>query len=160
MSWRLFGENVHCRGVRHERMAELLGIMEANEARGEATSHADFPHASRYRIFYSAERNGLARPIMVPKRRNDGTKEKAYVLTEAGRRWLEGHREFVSRVSGAGPSSPPDGIPAARRGRGRRPGTLMTPVSQLDARNRRRHREAMDRARARMEERRAGRGPV
>ena len=153
MGWRLFGENVHCRGIRHERMAELLSIMEANEESGEATSYSDFPHSSRYRIFYSAERNRLVRPIMVPKRTKSGAKSKAYVLTEAGRRWLAGHRAFVESLSA--PKESRRGTPGWRKYRPRRPGEGMTPIVQAEARQRRRHEESMARARARMEDRRA-----
>ncbi len=154
MSWRLFGENTHCRGLRHERMAELLGIMEDNERNGDATSHADFPHSSRYRIFYSAERNGLIRPIMVPKKTKSGTKSKAYVLTEAGRRWLAGHREFLEKLANPPPPKP-RGNPNWRPHYPHKPGTFMTPIKQLDARNRRKHREAMERAKSKMLERKA-----
>lgn len=148
--WRLF--SAHCRGLRHRRMSELLSIMEGNEASGSPTTYADFPHSSRYRIFYSAERNGFCRAILVPKPVG-GRMAKAYVLTDAGREWLSEQRAFD-----AARARPPDRMPRTRRGRPRSPCDGMVPIRELDARAAARRRESVASARARMEARRAAYG--
>ena len=144
--WRLF--SAHCRGLRHSRMSELLSIMEGNEASGSPTTYADFPHSSRYRIFYSAERNGFCRAILVPKPVG-GRMAKAYVLTDAGREWLSAQRAFDASVRE--PPAP------RRRGRPRSPCEGMVPVRELGARAAERRRASVRSARARMEVRRASR---
>lgn len=146
--WRLF--SVHSTGLRHRRMAELLSAMEANEASGETTSPGDVPGLS-YRLFYSAVRNGFARVLLVPRAGGVSFGRKAYVATEKGREWLDGHRRHMEEANAPRPEREP-------RPRRRRKCVGMTPISQIDSLKRKRHREAVAKARERMLERKAAKG--
>jgi hypothetical protein len=147
----------HCRGARHERMRELLSLMERNAESGDPTSYADFrellgPRGYPYRTFYAAEANGFCRPILVPKarvREGSARSSKSFVITEKGSAWLREQDRFVESLSRAVPKGPPGR-------RGRRPGEGMAPMRQADLRLAARRRDALERARAGMRSRTGG----
>ena len=141
----------YSRSERMSRMASVVAMSYDSSDIVSAAEVTDRVGRSGYKLLYSAVREGLMRRVLLPKTHNGRTMRSTFAATDLGGLWLEGYRRYMEES--AKPLRPRERQPHAHR----RPGTHMTPLSEVKARMDARLRSRVAQARARMEERLAAR---
>ena len=141
---------------RSERMSRMASVVAMSYDSSDIVSAAEVSDSigrSGYKLLYSAVREGLMRRVLLPKTHKGRTMRSTFAATDLGGLWLEGYRRYMEES--VKPLRPRERYrqPHAHQ----RPGTHMTPLSEVKARMDAKLRSRVAQARARMEERLAAR---